>query len=263
MVAEVEAAEAVVCSAGSADVVLFLASIRDAAEAGIALEARADIIDVKEPRNGALGAADTATIKAILKAVDGRAPVSATIGDLPMRPDTIRDAVLAQGATGVDYVKFGLFPGGQAKSCLDALAPVTRNARLIMVMFADRPPAFDAICHAAAVGMSGVMLDTADKSAGSLRHRLDAGAIASFVRQAKAHDLAVGLAGSLTAADIPDLLVLEPDLLGFRGALCAGSRDGALDPRACAAIRALIPERDETAPRRLAKLNGAPARALC
>jgi dihydroneopterin aldolase len=34
---------------------LFLASVRDEAEAAIALLARADIIDLKEPGRGALG----------------------------------------------------------------------------------------------------------------------------------------------------------------------------------------------------------------
>ena len=32
--------------------------------------------------------------------------------------------------------------------------------------------------------------------------------------------LLTGLAGSLEAADVPRLLLLAPDYLGFRGALC-------------------------------------------
>lgn len=263
VVAAAAVVEAAACSAGSADVTLFLASVRDAAEAGIALEARADIIDVKEPRQGALGAADAATVASIVAAVDGRVPVSATIGDLPMVPGIIRDAVLAQAATGVDYVKFGLFPGGDPHACFEALAPVTRDVRLIMVMFADRPPPFDAIREAASTGLSGIMLDTAGKSGGSLRRYLDLAALADFVGRAKARDLAVGLAGSLAADDIPDLLSLSPDILGFRGALCAGSRGAALQPHACAGMRRIIPETAETTPPRLAKLSGAPARALC
>ena len=39
-------------------------------------------------------------------------------------------------------------------------------------------------------------------------------------------------------------VALEPDLLGFRGALChGGDRARPLDPERLAAIRALIPER--------------------
>ena len=51
----------------------------------------------------------------------------------------------------------------------------------------------------------------------------------------------VGLAGSLEEADVPSLAALGPDLLGFRGALCAGrSRTSPLDPGAVARIRALL-----------------------
>ena len=51
-----------------------------------------------------------------------------------------------------------------------------------------------------------------------------------------------GLAGSLEAPDVPRLLLVRPDVLGFRGALChAHDRRGAIDPPAVALIRDLIP----------------------
>ena len=59
-----------------------LVSVRSAAEARIALEAGADLIDVKEPRRGALGAADPAVWKDVCRAVAGRVPVSVALGEL-------------------------------------------------------------------------------------------------------------------------------------------------------------------------------------
>ena len=51
-----------------------------------------------------------------------------------------------------------------------------------------------------------------------------------------------GLAGSLEAPDVPRLLLVRPDVLGFRGALChAHDRRGAIDPTAVVLIRDLIP----------------------
>ena len=51
-----------------------------------------------------------------------------------------------------------------------------------------------------------------------------------------------GLAGSLEAPDIPRLLLLSPDILGFRGALCTGlNRTARIDAAAVDVIRALIP----------------------
>src|SRR5262245_29278297 len=63
---------------------LFLASVRDAAEAELAIGAGADIVDLKDPEGGALGALPPATIEACVRAIGGRVPVSATIGDLPL-----------------------------------------------------------------------------------------------------------------------------------------------------------------------------------
>lgn len=242
---------------------LFLASVRDEAEAAIALSAGADIIDLKEPRRGALGALGRETTCSIVSLIDGRAPVSATIGDVPMQPETIGEAVLEKAACGVDYVKFGLFPDGDAQCCLDALRPIARRVPLIVVLFADRLPDFDAVAAAANMGAAGIMLDTADKGSGSLLAHLDRRRLSSFVTQAKSYGLTVGLAGSLRAADVPDLLPLAPDLLGFRGALCNGSRGASLDPAACATIRALIPENRPVAESKLpARMSEAPAQAL-
>ena len=54
--------------------------------------------------------------------------------------------------------------------------------------------------------------------------------------------MTAGLAGGLEPPDIPRLLLAAPDVLGFRGALCAGrERAGALAPAAVALVRDLIP----------------------
>jgi dihydroneopterin aldolase len=140
---------------------------------------------------------------------------------------------------------------------------VALRVPLIVVLFADHLPDFDAVATAAAMGAAGIMLDTADKSSGSLLAHLDAGQLMNFVTQAKAHGLTVGLAGSLTAADVPELLPLAPDLLGFRGALCLGRRSASLDLAACAAIRTLIPESRPAAETEPSRVSEAPPQALC
>jgi dihydroneopterin aldolase len=64
----------------------------------------------------------------------------------------------------------------------------------------------------------------------------------TFVTRCHARGLIAGLAGALEAPDVPRLLPLNPDLLGFRSALCrAGNRKGELDAHAIAVIRGLIP----------------------
>jgi uncharacterized protein (UPF0264 family) len=70
-------------------------------------------------------------------------------------------------------------------------------------------------------GFRGIMLDTMDKSRGSLTDIMTGQDIAQFVNHVKSNGLLCGLAGSLTLEDIPELLLHQPDYLGFRGALCA------------------------------------------
>ena len=221
---------------------LFLASVRDAGEAELALASGADLIDLKDPSQGALGALTAQAVAACVKAVAGRAPMSATIGDLPMQPARLRAAVRAMADTGVDYVKLGLFAGGDAQAGLGALEEEAGRVRLVLVAFADAMPALDAVAATARIGAHGVMLDTMRKGAGSLLDHVDRDTLAGFVEAAKAKGVTVGLAGALRACHVPDLLKLEPSLLGFRGALCRdGMRGRSLDAEACAGIRALIP----------------------
>ncbi len=59
-----------------------LVSVRDVAEADSALRGGADLIDIKEPSLGALGAAGLEVVSAVFDFVDGRVPVSAACGEL-------------------------------------------------------------------------------------------------------------------------------------------------------------------------------------
>jgi uncharacterized protein (UPF0264 family) len=223
---------------------LFLASVRDAAEAELAIGAGADIVDLKDPAQGALGALTPDTIAACVRQVAGRAPVSATIGDRPLEGDSVRVAVRKTASLGVDYVKLGIFPGVNAEGCLKRLAGDTGKLRVILVLFADAILDFDAITLAARIGAHGVMFDTMGKRAGSLPEHMSFMGLADRIASAKAEGLIVGLAGSLQARHVPSLVALQPDLLGFRGALChGGDRAMPLDPERLAGVRALIPER--------------------
>lgn len=220
-----------------------LASVRDAEEAEVALSGQADIIDLKDPSAGALGAVAPATIRAAVAFVAGRRPVSAVSGDLPMEPVPVRERVEEIAATGVDYVKVGFFPSADAAACAAALAPLAARVKLVAVLFADLEADFGLLPVLAGHGFHGVMVDTARKGGGRLLDHMGVPRIAAFVAEAKAHRLLVGLAGSLEAPDVPRLLPFAPDFLGFRGALCASpGRTGAIDADAVAQIRALIPE---------------------
>ena len=223
-----------------------LASVATLDELALAAEGGADILDLKDPAAGALGAWPPARI-ADAVARTGTWPerpwLSATIGDLPMIPATVTARVAETRACGVDFVKVGIFPEGDPVGCLTALAAeARRGTRLVAVLFADLWTDFPLLEVVARARFAGAMLDTAGKTAGGLLRHKTAHEVARFVDDARHLALLTGLAGSLTAADIPALLRFRPDYLGFRTALCAGgNRSGVLDPAALAAVRLAIP----------------------
>ena len=231
-----------------------LASVRSLKEARIALQGGADMIDLKDPRRGALGALPEKTAAALVRFVAGRRPVSATIGDLPMVPARLAEAVERTAASGVDYVKVGLFSSPRQRECIRALAPLARRGcRLVAVLFADQRPEWTLLPQIAAAGFTGAMLDTADKARGGLRRHLEDESIARFVRHVQALGMRVGLAGSLKEEDIAPLCALNPDYLGFRGALCTqAQRTATLDPVRVAAVRARMAEATAREPALLA-----------
>jgi uncharacterized protein (UPF0264 family) len=219
-----------------------LASVNSAVEALLVLSADVDIIDLKQPALGALGALDISTIKQIVAGIDGRCPVSATIGDLPVRPDPVFKSVKAMAETGVDYIKIGFFPGDNWSGTVNKLSALTgQNLALIAVLFADTQPDLSIMSLLKDAGFSGVMLDTMNKQKGSLTQMMAKKEIAHFVKQAKARQLLCGLAGSLRMEDIPELIPYQADYLGFRGALCQEhNRLGQLNKQAVIQIRQAI-----------------------
>lgn len=226
----------------------FLASVANLDEMETVLASGVDIVDLKNPAEGALGAWPEDRLKEAVARWRAHGPgpnLSATVGDHPLDAARLEAAAARTAATGVPLVKIGFAlpqvgAGAALAPCLDALRAIARETRLIAVLFADQAPDIGLVPAFAAAGFAGVMLDTADKGAGSLRRHLDEATLTRFVELARRHELMSGLAGSLKLADVAPLAALRPDYLGFRGALCAEGRTGALDrDRLDAVARAL------------------------
>lgn len=225
---------------------LMLASVTGPEEAEVAIAGGADIIDLRDWTAGLVGALDPAAVRRTVHAVAGRRSVSATAGGFPPDPTVVVKAAAAMAETGVDYVMVGLLPGPGGGDCIEALAPLAAETKLIAALFADRGADFDLVRALADRGFAGVMLDTAGKETGSLLSHMAPERLEEFVSLGRAEGLMTGLAGSLEPPDVPRLLPLKPDILGFRGALCrSDDRRSTLDPGAVSAIRALIPRQDD------------------
>ena len=192
-----------------------------------------DILDLKNPLEGALGGLPVDLVLKIVETCPERT-ISATIGDLPMEGALVGARVKAMAATGVDFVKIGFFGSTGWSGVLSCLKPLAMSGiRLVAVFFADQEGLeLSDLRRFREAGFAGVMLDTAEKRQGSLLCCREESWIRAFLTEARSCDLMTGLAGSLGLNDLPVLKTIGADYLGFRGALCSGGRTGDIDPGA-------------------------------
>jgi uncharacterized protein (UPF0264 family) len=207
-----------------------LVSVRTAAEVEAALAGGAALLDVKEPANGPLGRADDGTVAEVVRAVAGRCPVSAALGELrygmPARP--------VEGLRRCAYWKAGLAQfarqdwRGSLEYAIRQCEQVAPEGQVVTVAYADwqsadAPPVEEVCAFARGRPGSVFLLDTFTKAAGTtLLDYLPRPKIALLGRLCRAAGVRVALAGSLGREQIECLLRVEPDWFAVRGAVCAG-----------------------------------------
>lgn len=211
----------------------WLASVQSLEEAQTLVEQLPDILDMKNPSQGALGALTHQTVADIVQWVNKRCLCSATVGDLAMQAEVISAAIHDMAETGVDFVKVGLFDKPGLVHCVEQLEVSIKNLQtpVIAVLFADQLPQHNLIPLLKKTGFAGVMLDTATKNGLGLLNHLSIQSLNKFVFEAKSAGLLCGLAGALRIENIQQLRPLDADYLGFRSAIChQHTRTNLLDP---------------------------------
>lgn len=206
-------------------------------EAIAALDGGADIIDVKNPREGSLGANFPWAIRSVVELVAGRVPVSATIGDLPFKPGTASLAALGAAVSGADYIKAGLLGVSKPEDAIELLRPIVRSVReydsrrkIVAAAYSDfrragSLPAMVLPEIAAECGADVVMVDTAIKDGRSTLEFMGVDELKRFVESAHDLGLEAALAGNLGSRDLESIRSISPDILGVRGAVCGGDRN--------------------------------------
>jgi len=240
--------------------VRLLVSVVDAAEARLAVAGGVDIVDVKNPAEGSLGAPAPGVIAQVRDAIPEDLPLSAALGDLPCLPGTAALAALGAARSGAAYVKLGLWGVTQVEDAVAVLRAarlaVEGEAEVVAVAYADaarvpsRPLAPPELVTAARqAGVSGCLIDTAIKDGRGLLSSIEPAALAALVADAHAAGLEMALAGELRAEDLPTVRATGADIAGVRSAACfEGRRTAALDPGRIARLRAVsaAPERTST-----------------
>ena len=211
-----------------------LISIRSTEELSPCIEGGADIVDLKNPDEGSLGAAAPWFIKEVKKRAKDY-PISAAIGDMPNLPGTA--ALAANGATtsGADYVKIGLYGTHTEDDCTKLMNAVVKAVReydsmtiIVGAGFADAesyggidPMKIPMIVKFA--GADVAMLDTKNKGGKRLFDYLSLDKLKQFVNDSHSLGLQAALAGSLRVEDLSIIYKLGTDVTGFRGAACSNN----------------------------------------
>lgn len=208
-----------------------LVSVRDSSEARDALAGGADIIDVKEPRLGSLGAASFEALDSIVRCAQGRVPVTAALGELVDFSPQSLPAELFAAKVGLAGCYAETHPW-QTKlaECFDAF-----SAKRVAVAYADfqtcrAPPPKEVGSAAIEFDCDFLLIDTHEKTC-PLRELLRTTDIAeqlhATVALAQQNQVSIVVAGSLEVCDFRSILShWRPDFLAVRGAACVGNRTG-------------------------------------
>jgi (5-formylfuran-3-yl)methyl phosphate synthase len=228
-----------------------LVSVFDDAEARLAVAGGVDIVDVKNPAEGSLGAPAPGVIARVRSVLPAELPLSAAIGDLPCLPGTAALAALGAARSGAAYAKIGLWGSSTTEEAVAVLRAaqdaVEGEAAVIAVTYADgarvpsRPlPPRQLVVAARRAGVAGCLLDTAVKDGRGLLSWLAPDELAELVAEAHDAGLEMALAGELRAEDLAAVRATGADIAGVRSAACRdGRRTAPLDPERIARLRAV------------------------
>ncbi len=208
-----------------------LVSIKSLAEAEKIKKADFDILDIKNPAEGSLGANYPGVIKSIRDEYSGF-PISAAGGDLPGQSGIASQVSFALASLKVDYIKLGLYGFKNIETAVLMLKEAEKavklsgnKIKLIAAAYADykenntiNPLYLNEIAFKTEI--DGIMIDTLNKSGKNLFDFLKLGELKRFAEQAKKAEVFSALAGSLKSEDLPILREIDPDIIGFRGAVC-------------------------------------------
>jgi len=197
-----------------------LISVKNIEESRIARYADVDLIDLKDPSVGALGALDVDVVRDIVNEVGANSIVSATVGEGHKSIDALKADILLYAGLGVDIVKIAVSDLFQQDSFVNELKQLTQQGiKVVAVFFADKTLDFSLIAKLQKSGFYGAMLDTQFKQS-SLLGVQPIETLGIFVANCKQHGLISGLAGSVNKSYIGVLLPLEATFIGMRGGVC-------------------------------------------
>ncbi|MDP8234258.1 MAG: (5-formylfuran-3-yl)methyl phosphate synthase [Candidatus Saelkia tenebricola] len=203
-------------------------------EARCVVKEGCDILDIKNPVEGSLGANYPWVIKEIVEIVPQEIEISIAIGDVPNLPGTVSMAVLGALQFKPDYIKVGL-KGTKTKSeAVELMKKVVRTnrlsgvgAKIVAACYADyhKSGSVNLSYLPEIVSESGAniaMIDTLTKRDKNLLDFISKDELKKVVKICHEKGLKIALAGSLNEEHLEMIYHMGVDIFGVRGAVCSG-----------------------------------------
>ncbi len=235
-----------------------LVSVRDAAEARLALKHKIDVLDLKEPLNGALGPVSETVIaqaQQLAAAVppDRRPKLSFALGELAdwdfERWPNLLARYPGEQITGFSFVKIGLAGDPEEADWQfrwrQLFAELPETIQPVVVGYLDRLPELqnsisgesaNTCCPSieqlvdfaqSQAQVSTILLDTCDKQ-NDLFASVDDRRLKEIIAAADRAGLSTVVAGSVRTESLQRVIHAGANLVGVRGAVCDGDRSGQL-----------------------------------
>ncbi|MFH1507385.1 MAG: (5-formylfuran-3-yl)methyl phosphate synthase [Candidatus Omnitrophota bacterium] len=218
-----------------------LITVKNIQEAGVVLKSGCDILDIKNPAEGSLGASYPWVVKEIMGIVPEDVQTSIAIGDVPNLPGTISFAVWGALVFKPDYIKIGLKGTTTQKEAVKFMKHIVRtaklsklNTRIVPVCYADYirtqtvNPFYIAEISVEA-GAKVAMIDTMIKDGKTLLDFMSVVDLRKIVSMCHKRKIEAAFAGSLTLKHIEIIRDTGADIFGVRGAVCVkGDRESKL-----------------------------------
>lgn len=213
-----------------------LISVVDVQEAQEALLGGADIIDVKRPSEGSLGACPPKIVREVVRSLPSQVEVSAAIGDAPDLPGTMALAALGAAVSGVDYVKVGIYGPNSLEGAVvmlnevvEAVKSYDSSIKVVAASYADYEKAGclepSIVLEASRKAeVDAWMVDTKVKDGSHLLNFTSLKCLKNLVDRAHDYGMMAAIAGSLGIDDLELIYPMGADVVGFRKAVCEGDR---------------------------------------
>jgi uncharacterized protein (UPF0264 family) len=213
-----------------------LVSVRDLAEAKLAQQAGVDLIDIKEPQAGSLGAADVDDILDVLDEISDSTQVSVALGELCELTLADRQVGIFAALKEEEHLQFAKLGLAYVKEIPewkthwnDFMMLLPEQTGRVAVAYADWEkaasiPPVEVLQFAVDHRCTGYLIDTYEKDGSTSLDYMDEDLIEAIINKTREFEITSVLAGSLSEGTLQRALDLAPDYVAVRGAACEQDR---------------------------------------